>query len=213
MLSSARSRACVLLHLRIRIGTCRISRRPFGITKMACRASFVQLVVDLSLLHRALVRPYHSLTSCSTLWHPSPAKPAAYCWAVLGSRDWLRCQTGRARTAGRWGQVRIRFSLWRVADVVFQAISDDLGQSVPRRAGSGTRMPNRIWWARSRRAFPLPTHPIHAYILFQNTYGAAIGTLEQVSKVVDSLYAKVHPFLVFGCWCMLTNVIQTVKIA
>lgn len=26
----------------------------------------------------------------------------------------------------------------------------------------------------------------------QNTYGAAIDTLEQVGKVVDSLYAKVH---------------------
>jgi hypothetical protein len=48
---------------------------------------------------------------------------------------------------------------------------------------------------------------------FQNTYGAAIGTLEQVSKVVDSLYAKVRPSIVFGCWSMFTNVVQTVKIA
>ncbi|OJA07735.1 hypothetical protein AZE42_12027 [Rhizopogon vesiculosus] len=30
---------------------------------------------------------------------------------------------------------------------------------------------------------------------FQNAYGAAIGTLGQVNKVVDSLYAKVHPLL------------------
>ena len=30
-----------------------------------------------------------------------------------------------------------------------------------------------------------------ALIFFQNTYGAAIETLEQVGKVVDSLYAKV----------------------
>jgi hypothetical protein len=28
--------------------------------------------------------------------------------------------------------------------------------------------------------------------IFQNTYGAAIQTLEQVGKVVESLYAKVR---------------------
>lgn len=31
-----------------------------------------------------------------------------------------------------------------------------------------------------------------SYIIAQNTYGAAIQTLEQVGKVVDSLYAKVR---------------------
>lgn len=34
----------------------------------------------------------------------------------------------------------------------------------------------------------------------QNTYGAAIGTLEQVGKVVDSLYAKVRCSSVLVLW-------------
>jgi 26S proteasome regulatory subunit N6 len=58
-----------------------------------------------------------------------------------------------------------------------------------------------------------PLIPSCSYLFFQNTYGAAIGTLEQVSKVVDSLYAKVRPFVVSSRWSMLTNVVQTVKIA
>jgi 26S proteasome regulatory subunit N6 len=47
-----------------------------------------------------------------------------------------------------------------------------------------------------------PLFPIQpcSYLFFQNTYGQAIGTLEHVSKVVDSLYAKVRPFVVSGCW-------------
>jgi 26S proteasome regulatory subunit N6 len=35
----------------------------------------------------------------------------------------------------------------------------------------------------------------------QDAYGAAIDTLEQVGKVVDSLYAKVHSFaFARDCW-------------
>lgn len=51
--------------------------------------------------------------------------------------------------------------------------------------------------------------------LTQNTYGAAIDTLEQVGKVVDSLYAKVCSntcaFVKIGC--LSGVVIQSVKIA
>lgn len=45
-------------------------------------------------------------------------------------------------------------------------------------------------------AFGFPSMPIDACA--QNTYSAAIETLEQVGKVVDSLYAKVRR-LTFVC--------------
>ena len=44
-------------------------------------------------------------------------------------------------------------------------------------------------------------------------YGAAIGTLEQVSRVVDSLYAKVCPFTMFDYWFVHIDATQTIKIA
>lgn len=40
------------------------------------------------------------------------------------------------------------------------------------------------------------------YLPVQNTYGAAIETLEQVGKVVDSLYAKVS-----SCLCTRVSVL------
>jgi Na+-translocating ferredoxin:NAD+ oxidoreductase RnfC subunit len=51
------------------------------------------------------------------------------------------------------------------------------------------------------------------HLCFQNTYGAAIGTLEQVSKVVDSLYAKVRSCIACTVVCAYECIIQTIKIA
>ena len=48
----------------------------------------------------------------------------------------------------------------------------------------------------------------------QRTYGAAIDTLEQVGKVVDSLYAKVMSTLVYlELMLLLMEDLQTVKLA
>jgi len=44
-------------------------------------------------------------------------------------------------------------------------------------------------------------------------YGAAIRTLQQVNRVVDSLYAKVRPFIMFDYWFVHIDAIQTIKIA
>ena len=37
-----------------------------------------------------------------------------------------------------------------------------------------------------------PDFEMLIFLIWQNTYGSAIDTLEQVGKVVDSLYAKVR---------------------
>lgn len=53
---------------------------------------------------------------------------------------------------------------------------------------------------------PLPRSLMLKSVFFQNTYGAAIDTLEQVGKVVESLYAKVRVLIVvLYCWLTLPS--------
>jgi hypothetical protein len=68
---------------------------------------------------------------------------------------------------------------------------------------SSTKVVDVSWYSTSLKQTSVPTPPFSAtYSLWitlwpfgiQNTYGAAIDTLQQVSKVVESLYAKVRNF-------------------
>jgi len=164
--------------------------------------------------------PHRTLSSDSTirshlvvLYDAPLAESPTYHWAVLSSRDWLRYQPGWAGTARRRGQVQLYFPYEEVADVFWQIIAGDLGQGVLRRVGSRMRMPNCIWRPRIWRVSTLWT-PVPVVCSFLTEYyGAAIRTLEQVSRVVDSLYAKVRPFTMFDYWFVHIDAIQTIKIA
>ena len=83
----------------------------------------------------------------------------------------------------------LRDEVWQADDG--QAIANDPRQGLTRRFGPGSRMLIGVRRARggcertSHRILDISNSP------FQTSYGAAIDTLQQVGKVVESLYAKV----------------------
>lgn len=109
--------------------------------------------------------------------------------------EYIAMQVGQARVAveDKWVAWR-RVALARIIDANFQAIADDIGQSTTRCTWSRPRLSACVWQARGRRERIEAISCNNSLNLSQEMYADAIATLEQVGKVVDSLYAKVRIF-------------------
>jgi hypothetical protein len=182
------------------------------------------------LVNRALLRPDYPLAPRRSVRYPPRTKSSADRRTLFCRRDRVRRTASRTRPTSRRGEVRSIPFPFKKKILADNPIFRRLSQMILDKVFHGVLDQGRgcLLVFDESEADVSPHSPICCcpFVIrrswlrhLQNTYGAAIDTLEQVGKVVDSLYAKVcaiYFFLVvifqFSFWHHLVWIYRRLKL-